>query len=285
MAYTVKQVAAMSGVSVRTLHFYDETGLLKPAYVGANAYRFYEEPQLLMLQQVLFYRELGFELKQIKDIVSRADFEKVAALRSHREVLQENVARTRSLLETIDKTILHLNGTKKMKSEEMFVGFSVAAGDDRFDEHLKLGGYPVDCKVSAKDTNGAMSIFEFTTGWPCHLHHEQDEWVYVVDGDLDLVVGANRFRASAGESVFIPRKVAHVWAPVGNEPCKIINIYQPAGKIEEFLHEVGKMKDLPTREDVINKTYTDEQISTLQRLFGAYDMELLAPPHGWPGCE
>src|SRR6185436_17829254 len=66
MAYTVKQVAAMSGVSVRALHFYDETGLLKPAYLGANGYRFYEEPQLLTLQQILFYRELGFELKQIK---------------------------------------------------------------------------------------------------------------------------------------------------------------------------------------------------------------------------
>ena len=89
MAYTVKQVAAMSGVSVRTLHFYDETGLLKPACHGANGYRFYEEPQLLTLQQILFYRELGFELKQIKRILGRADFEKVAALQSHRKVLQE----------------------------------------------------------------------------------------------------------------------------------------------------------------------------------------------------
>src|SRR5947209_7402929 len=85
MAYTVKQVAAMSGVSVRALHFYDETGLLAPAYVGANGYRFYEEPQLLTLQQILFYRELGFELKQIKRILGRADFEQVAALRSHSE--------------------------------------------------------------------------------------------------------------------------------------------------------------------------------------------------------
>ena len=76
MAYTVKQVAAMSGVSVRTLHFYDETGLLKPAYHGANGYRFYEEPQLLKLQQILFYRELGFELKQIKRILGRRRFRK-----------------------------------------------------------------------------------------------------------------------------------------------------------------------------------------------------------------
>src|SRR3989442_6729536 len=69
----------MSGVSVRTLHFYDEMALLKPAYTKANGYRIYEEPQLLMLQQILFYRELGFELKRIKEILSQRKFEKVAA--------------------------------------------------------------------------------------------------------------------------------------------------------------------------------------------------------------
>src|ERR1700752_407744 len=132
MSYTVKQVAKMSGVSVRTLHFYDETGLLKPAYLGANGYRFYEEPQLLTLQQILFYRELGFERKQIQQILGQADFEKVGALESHRKVLQKNLARTRRLIETIDKTIQHLKGRKKMKSKEIFAGCSVAAGDDRF---------------------------------------------------------------------------------------------------------------------------------------------------------
>src|SRR3954471_17392502 len=102
MAYTVKQVAGMSGVSVRTLHFYDETGLLRPAYHGANGYRFYEEPQLLTLQQILFYRELGLGLKQIRCVLGRADFEKVTALESHREVLHKSLARTRQLLETIN---------------------------------------------------------------------------------------------------------------------------------------------------------------------------------------
>src|SRR6186997_2455504 len=91
MANTVKQVARMSGVSVRTLHFYDEVGLLKPAYDGANGYRFYEEPQLLTLQQILFYRELGFELKQIKRILGRADFEKIEALQSHRKTLLQSL--------------------------------------------------------------------------------------------------------------------------------------------------------------------------------------------------
>src|SRR5215204_1488553 len=114
MAHTVKQVAKMSGVSVRTLHFYDETDLLKPAYHGGNGYRFYEEPQLLLLQQILFYRELGFELKQIGEILTRADFEKIAALESHRKVLEADLARMGTLIETIDKTIKHLKGTEKM---------------------------------------------------------------------------------------------------------------------------------------------------------------------------
>src|SRR5262245_21202926 len=123
MAYTVKQVAKMSGVSVRTLHFYDETGLLKPAYVGANGYRFYEEAQLLTLQQILFYRELGFELKKIQRILRQPDFDRIAALESHQKALRKNVAHTRKLIRTIDKTIQHLKGTKKMKSRELFVGF------------------------------------------------------------------------------------------------------------------------------------------------------------------
>src|SRR6188768_2839290 len=114
MAYTVKRVAGMSGVSVRTLRFYHQTGLLKPAYVGANGYRFYEQPQLLMLQQILFYRELGFELKRIKR------------------------GRTRALIETVDKTIRHLEGGQAMQEEELFAGFSVGAGEARFDEQIRL---------------------------------------------------------------------------------------------------------------------------------------------------
>ncbi len=123
MAYTVKKLAAMSGVSVRTLHFYDEVGLLKPAYHGANGYRFYEEAQLLMLQQILFFRTLGIELQQIKRILERPDFDKVAALESHRKVLRKNLSNTRKLIQTIDKTIEHLKGTSKMKSQELFAGF------------------------------------------------------------------------------------------------------------------------------------------------------------------
>lgn len=294
MAYTVKQVAKMSGVSVRTLHFYDEAGLLKPAHIGANGYRYYEEPQLLTLQQILFYRELGFELKRIRKVLGRAGFEKVAALRSHRKVLEKNVERTGRLIQTIDKTIRHLKGSRKMKSEDMFVGFSVAAGKDRFDERITLGGpggQPNDCKVSAKDTGGAMAVFEYVGGgWPQHLHHDQDEWIYVVEGEFEFQLGdakagngkPRRFRAVAGESVFLPRNVSHVWSCASGKAGKIINVYQPAGRMEDFFRELAKPpKDLITEEQVVHRTFSEEQVKSLGRLFAAHGMELTGPPLGF----
>jgi len=124
MAYTVSKLGKISGVSVRTLHWYDELGLLKPAYHGSGGYRYYEEEQLLILQQILFFRELGLELKQIKRILSRGDFDKLVALSSHREVLKKSMARTKKLIKTIDKTMEHLKGKIKMKEQEMYYGFS-----------------------------------------------------------------------------------------------------------------------------------------------------------------
>jgi MerR family transcriptional regulator, thiopeptide resistance regulator len=147
MEYTVKKLAKISGVSVRTLHFYDEVELLKSAYYGSNGYRFYEEEQLLILQQILFFRELGFELKQIKKVLGRSDFDKVAALRSHRKVLEEkDLSRTKKLIKTIDKTLEHLKGTKTMKDQELYWGFSKEKQAehekyliDRYGEGMKAG--------------------------------------------------------------------------------------------------------------------------------------------------
>jgi DNA-binding transcriptional MerR regulator len=272
MAYTVKQTAAMSGVSVRTLRFYDQTGLLKPAGHGANGYRFYEEAQLLSLQQILFYRELGFGLKQIGQIVGRADFERVAALQSHRTVLEKNLARTRTLMETIDKTISHLKGTKKMKNEEMFHGFSVAAGKDRFGEHIELAGEPSDCKVSGQDTDGALCVFEFTggSGGPRHLHHDQDEWIYVIDGEFQFEVGDTRSRVGAGGSVFLPRRVPHGWFCASGQPGRIIDLFQPAGRMEEFFRELGRHSGPRVHEAL--------SIDQLRAVFREHGMDLLGPP-------
>src|SRR5579872_7303984 len=124
MAYTVKKLAKISGISIRTLRFYDEIELLKPAYYGDNNYRYYEEEQLLMLQQILFYRELGFSLNDIQKMISSDEFNKIDALISHKRALVNSLDRTKKLIETINQTILHLRGEITMRNEELFNGFA-----------------------------------------------------------------------------------------------------------------------------------------------------------------
>ena len=120
MRYTVKKLAQLSGVSARTLRFYDEIGLLKPAFYGENQYRYYEEEQLLMLQQILFFRELGFSLSDVQRILSSNDFDKIESLKSHKSMLKAGLLRTEALIKTIDKTILHIEGVVTMHVEEFF---------------------------------------------------------------------------------------------------------------------------------------------------------------------
>ena len=115
MAYTVKTLSELSGATIRFLHFYEEIGLLKPAYYGSNGCRYYEEKELLQLQQILFFKKLGFSLKQVQKILGRDDFNKISALHVHRKSLQLELERIALLLTTIDATIKHLQGKKKMK--------------------------------------------------------------------------------------------------------------------------------------------------------------------------
>lgn len=124
MVYTIKKLAQLSGISTRTLRFYDKIDLLKPATRQSNDYRYYEEEQLLMLQQILFYRELGFPLKDIKQIICSNDFNKIDALMSHRHVLAKNIDRTKKLIQTIDQTVLRLKGSITIRHEELFIGFA-----------------------------------------------------------------------------------------------------------------------------------------------------------------
>jgi len=125
MAYTVKELAKISGVSVRTLHWYDKIGLLKPSFYGANNYRYYEEKQMLRLQQILFFRELAFNLDDIQKLLSQNDFDNIKALYAHRKVLEEDIFRKKSLITTIDKTIQHLRGKQVMNDEELYYGFDI----------------------------------------------------------------------------------------------------------------------------------------------------------------
>ncbi len=113
--YTVKKLASLAGVSVRTLHYYDELGILIPRYRRENGYRHYDEDSIIRLQQIMFFRELGFGLDEIGKIISLPDFEVIEALESQRNLLIKKSERLGELISIVDKTIKRLKGETKMQ--------------------------------------------------------------------------------------------------------------------------------------------------------------------------
>lgn len=171
MRYTIKQLAQLSGVSTRTLRFYDEIGLLKPAFYGDNQYRYYKEEQLLLLQQILFFRELEFPLNDIKRILYCNDFDKINSLQQHKSSLQSNVERTQTLILTIDKTISHLRGQNKMRIKEMFEGFD----PKKQQEHEK---YMLN--------TGVISQQQIDDSWQRVAHWKKPDWKQFKDAGEKL---------------------------------------------------------------------------------------------------
>ena len=124
-AYTVSRLARMARVSVRTLHHYDQIGLLKPSARTEAGYRLYGEPELLRLQQILFFKELDMPLDEVRQVLDDPGFDQVAALEHHRQSLQRRMERLTRLLRTIDRTIDRLTeDDMTLTDEELYGGFT-----------------------------------------------------------------------------------------------------------------------------------------------------------------
>lgn len=121
--YTVGQLAKQSGVSIRTLHHYDDIGLLEPAHTGTNGYRYYRQAELFRLQEILFYRDVGMPLSEIGQVLAGPE---TAAERLilHRQRLRDHNLKTKQLIDTLDSTIAHLEGHSEMQIGELYRPFS-----------------------------------------------------------------------------------------------------------------------------------------------------------------
>lgn len=130
MEYTVNKLAKMAGVSTRTLRFYDEIGLLSPARVSSNGYRIYGRKEIDRLQQILFYRELGVPLEEIRKIMSSDDFDELASLESHLSALLARRDQLDLLIANVEKTIKAAKGEMIMSDMEKFKGFKKKLVDE-----------------------------------------------------------------------------------------------------------------------------------------------------------
>jgi DNA-binding transcriptional MerR regulator len=146
--YTVKKLASLAGITPRTLHHYDQIGLLKPSRVGDNGYRYYGEEALLRLQQILLYRELDIPLESIRLVLERRDFDVLGALEDHKGELRKRAARIERLIATVDDTILHLQGKKEMSEKQLFEPFN----EEQQAEYEKEAMHMYDPKI-VKESN------------------------------------------------------------------------------------------------------------------------------------
>jgi mannose-6-phosphate isomerase-like protein (cupin superfamily) len=145
-------------------------------------------------------------------------------------------------------------------------GRVVPAGTDRFGEAHTLGFSKIFFKASSAETAGGMFIIEHDNlrkGGPYrHIHPDQDEWLYAMEGEFRVEIGEQKLTLNPGDSILMPRKVPHVWAQVGEKPGKLLIAFTPAGRMEAFFRDFGKEGKLPTESDVIR----------------AYGMERVGPP-------
>lgn len=123
MSYTVQQLATLASISVRTLHYYDEIGLLTPSSIAKNGYRHYEDKELVRLQQILFFRELDFPLEEIKRMLNRPDFHVIEALRDQKQLMLLKRKRLDGLIRSIEKTIMTMQTSTPLQDEELYDAF------------------------------------------------------------------------------------------------------------------------------------------------------------------
>lgn len=154
-------------------------------------------------------------------------------------------------------------------SQSLSQGYIVKAGESRFQEHLNHKNQsPVNLLLSKKDSDKAMSIFDYTGntkgGPPMHVHHHQDEVFFITEGKYLFEVGGQRFTLTEGDTIFLPKKIPHTWNQL-SEKGKLLFFFQPAGKMEEFfaLYNAQTSPPLP---DAGNKMFAD------------HDMTVVGPP-------
>ncbi|MBT3322960.1 MAG: MerR family transcriptional regulator [Anaerolineae bacterium] len=169
--YTVKEISTLAGVSVRTLHYYDQIGLLTPTRKAENGYRQYDDAALLRLQQILFYRELDFKLLDIRALLDDPNFDQVAALEEHGVALIARLLRVENLIATVDDTIKHLKGEKEMSKKALFEAFSeekqaeyAKEAEEKYDPEIvrasnrKWKGYSAEKKQTILDEGNQVYV-------------------------------------------------------------------------------------------------------------------------------
>ena len=158
----------------------------------------------------------------------------------------------------------HINWTHRAPGPDK--GFKVNSGEARFGIHYRMKGVTsntLDIKISGKDTGNELAVFEQTGltpmgGPPMHIHPNQDEWFYIVDGEYLFKVGDKRYRMRTGDTLFLPRNVQHAFIQL-TDRAKVLVSYLPAGRMEDFFAVTDQWESPPSQEEIA-KVFADHEM-------------------------
>lgn len=240
--FTIKQLSSLAGITSRTLRHYDEIGLLKPSRIGENGYRYYGEEPLLRLQQILFYRELGLPLDEIRKIMARCDFDALAALENHKMELEKRIERLLCLVKTVDNTISYMKGQRNMSKKQLFAAFS-----DEEQENLA---------AEAEKIYDSETVRESNRQWKAYGQEKQQ--AILAEGNQvyqDMIAAMPQGAASAEAQAIVERWRAHTnyfWTPNLEQMLALANGYVEDPRfranfdamhpgLAEFIHEAARV--------------------------------------------
>lgn len=201
MEYTILKLAKLANISTRTLRYYDEIQLLKPARVNASGYRIYGQAEVDRLQQILFYRELGVGLNEIKEIMTDPTFDEMKALTDHYQKLLAKRQQLDQLIETVNKTIQSRSGGIKMDDKQKFEGFK----QKLIDENELKYGKEIREKYGDDVINASHKQFKHLTE---QQYQEMVELSYQI---LETLEEAMKTNDPSGELAQTLAKMHHQW--------------------------------------------------------------------------
>lgn len=231
MEYGINQLAKLSGVSARTLRYYDEIGLLKPMRVSEAGYRFYGKNEVDMLQQILFYRERGLPLEKIRSILFDKDFDALEAMKEHWKDLKKQQEKISGLIKTVHATIASMKGEIFMSDKNKFEAFK----QEMLQEYESSYGKEAREKYGDEEVNISVNrILDMSAeDYQCFQELEKE----VMKALKEAVTAGENPKGEAGQKVAMLHKewLGYSWKEYTEQAHKgVVSVYLADERFQKY---------------------------------------------------
>lgn len=253
MRYSIKEVADISGISTRTLRYYDQIDLLKPDSYTDSGYRIYSEKEIDRLQQILLYRSMEIKLEQIQEILENPNFDTLNALEKHYRALQEEKRKVNRLIKTVEKTIQYKKGEIEMTSAEKFEGFK----KERLEENERLYGEEIREQYGEDTINESNKKFMNLSEEDFNQMQDIEKHLFQ---SLDALSESKDLDSQEAKDVYLLHKkwLSYSWPEYSAEAHKgLVEMYVADERFAKYYNDRTERGDVTLLRDAVIK-YADD---------------------------